>query len=126
MLLGICLPASAQICNSDPVAVADEATYSGSPTVIIDVLANDSEPDGEALTVGRLTTTCAGSLAEDFGLVTLTVSGTFSECTISYQITDESGNSATGTVTVQDGTSIFLDGFESGDLSRWSIGRQEP
>ena len=121
---GICIPSSAGICNSDPVAVADEATYLGSPTVIVDVLANDSEPDGEALTVGSLSTTCAGSLAEGFGLVTLTVTGPFSDCTISYQITDESGNSASGTVTVRDGTTIFLDGFESGDLSRWSIGKQ--
>jgi len=119
LLLAFCPPASAQ-CNSDPVATGDTVVYAGGPVLVVDVLANDLEPDGEALAVTPLSTTCSGTLSEDLGLVTLAVSSFSAECTISYRITDESGASDTVTVSVLDGTEIFAGGFETGDTSRWS------
>ena len=121
LLFVLAAPAAAQPCNTTPVALDDEAAYIGGP-VVVDVLANDSEPDGEALTVGSLSTTCPGTVSEDLGLVTLFVSGEMpEECMISYEITDERGASATASVTVEDNTEIFSDGFESGDTSLWTL-----
>ena len=78
LLFVLAAPAAAQPCNTTPVALADQAGYIGGP-VVVDVLANDSEPDGEALTVGSLSTTCPGTVSEDLGLMTLTVSGEMPE-----------------------------------------------
>ncbi|MEE8507948.1 MAG: Ig-like domain-containing protein [Myxococcota bacterium] len=119
LLLAVCPPASAQ-CNADPVAAADTVVYTGGPVVVVDVLANDVEPDGEALAVTPLSTTCTGILGEDLGLLTLTVTGFSGDCTIGYRINDESGGSDSATVTVSDGTEVFSDGFETGDTSRWA------
>ncbi len=113
-------PVAAQ-CNLDPVANDDTLRYFGGSVVVIDVLANDLEPDGEALTVGNLSTTCSGAVSEDFGLVTLALASYSEECMIQYRITDESGRFDTATVTVADGTRIFLDDFETGDPSQWPI-----
>ncbi len=120
-LLAVLGPPAAAQCNLDPVANDDTLRYFGGSAVVIDVLANDLEPDGEVLTVGNLSTTCAGTVSEDFGLVTLTLASFSEECSIQYRITDESGRFDTATVTVADGTRIFLDDFESGDPSRWPI-----
>jgi hypothetical protein len=119
LLLAFHPSASAQ-CNNAPVAVNDTAVYVGGPVVVVDVLGNDSEPDGEALAVGNLTTTCSGTVSEDLGLVTLTVAGFSGDCAIGYRVTDENGLSDTATVSVLDGTGIFEDGFETGDASRWN------
>jgi Bacterial Ig domain len=112
-------PALAQ-CNASPIAIDDLAFHEGR-LIIVDVLANDVEPNGEALTVTNISTTCAGTLAEDFGLVSLEPPAPVAEdCTISYQVVDESGNSASATVVVQSIGLLFEDGFESGDTTGWS------
>ncbi len=120
LLAALASQAAAQ-CNLNPVANDDTLRYFGGSAVVIDVLANDLEPDGEVLTVGNLSTTCAGTVGGDFGLVTLTLASYSEECSIQYRITDESGRFDTATVTVADGTRIFLDDFETGDPSRWPI-----
>jgi Bacterial Ig domain len=119
LLLAICPPASA-LCNGDPGAVDDVVVYTGGAALVVDVLANDSEPDGEALTVGNLSTTCTGTVSQDLGLVTLAVTSFSGACTIGYRITDERGSFDTATVSVLDGTEIFSDGFETGDTSQWT------
>jgi hypothetical protein len=112
---------TAQVCNTPPTASPDQADFSGG-TVVVDVLANDADVDGEALEVFGLATTCPGSATEEFGVVTLAMSviRLESDCTITYQVRDEAGFTATSTVTVRDATGIFSDSFESGDLSDWS------
>jgi hypothetical protein len=112
-------PSASAQCNSPPVALDDAAVYVGGSVLVVDVLANDSA-DGEALAVSNLSTTCLGTLSEDFGLVTLTVAGFSGDCSIGYRVTDEGGLFDTATVSVLDGTGIFTDSFESGDTSRWS------
>ena len=112
--------AEGQPCNSPPLAQNDLAEHFGGP-VVVDVLANDTEPDGEALTVTGLSTTCNGTVAADLGLVTMTptVPGV-ENCTISYRARDERGlTSATATVSITISAAIFADGFETGDSSRW-------
>ncbi len=103
LFLWLCPTASAQ-CNDNPVAAADAVVYSGGSMVVVDVLANDVEPDGEALTLDNLSTTCTGTVSEDLGLVTLTVTDFSGDCTIGYRITDESGGTDTATVTVSGAT----------------------
>ncbi len=102
-----------------PLAVDDEAFHSAE-LMLIDVLANDVEPDGEALTVIIGSTTCDGTVSEDFGLVSLDPSIPRSEdCQIAYQLEDEQGNTASATIFVRSAGVVFKDGFESGDTSAW-------
>ena len=119
--LGSPASSSAQPCNSQPVAQNDFVEHFGG-TVVVDVLANDTEPDGEALSVTSLTTTCAGTVSADLGLVIMasTSAGT-EDCTISYRARDERGlSSAPATVVISRAASLFADGFETGDTSRWT------
>jgi len=118
---GAVAPAAAQGCNNPPQAVADAADHLGK-IVAVDVLANDSDPDGDALSVIVVGWTCHGTVEEDLGLVTLHPDPTRAEdCTISYRLTDERGGlSDTVAVEVQAVTAIFADGFESADVSAWS------
>lgn len=121
-LLWLAVPSNllAQPCNTAPAAFDDTVAHNGR-VIVVDVLANDVESDGEALTIAALSTTCSGSLSEDFGLVTLQPPTPVSEeCTISYTIADERGGSASATVQVHFSGLLFMDSFESGDTSAWS------
>jgi hypothetical protein len=87
--------------NDPPVAAADQATTSGS-SVTIALLANDSDPDGDALTVVKVFPARGGS-------VTLSANGTITYKPLrgfsgtdrfTYQVADGKGATATGGVTV--------------------------
>jgi hypothetical protein len=87
--------------NDAPVAAADQATTSGS-SVTIAVLANASDPDGDALTVAKVFPARGGS-------VTLSANGTVTYKPLvgfsgtdrfTYQVADGKGGTATGGVTV--------------------------
>ena len=106
--------------NDTPVAVDDQADHHGGTVLVVDVLANDSDADGEALEIYGLSG-CSGTLAVEFGVVTLTPShGAPEACTITYSIRDEDDNSSTATVTVNSSaTLLFRDDCELGDDSRW-------
>jgi len=110
------------ICSTNPTVVGDAVTAVDEP-VLIDVLANDSDAEGEALTVSLGLDNCPGDPTVDgYQLVTFTPDPVVNAtCYIHYTVTDESGNSANGTITVTgDPSLIFRDGLESGDASRWS------
>ncbi len=49
LTLAVHAPVAAQTCDSAPVAADDTVDHLARP-LIVDVLANDVEPDGEALT----------------------------------------------------------------------------
>jgi large repetitive protein len=83
--------------NRDPVAEPDNATTEPGTLVIIDVLSNDSDPDGDPLTVT--------SASAPNGTVTINPDGTLSYTpnpgfettdTITYTISDGNGGTATG------------------------------
>jgi len=110
------------ICSTAPTVVDDSVEAIDEP-VLIDVLANDSDAEGEALTVSLGLKNCAGTVTvDDDQLVTFAPSGVVNAtCYINYTVTDESGNSANGRITVTgDPSLIFRDGFESGGAARWS------
>jgi hypothetical protein len=90
--------------NSPPVAMDDSASLTAGTSVNIAVLANDSDPEGDALTVTTVT-----QPADGHGTVTINADGTLTYTqtvfangteTFTYTISDGHDNTATATVTV--------------------------
>jgi Bacterial Ig domain len=124
LILGYCV-APPLWANLQPDAVNDIVTNYGNAATF-DALANDADPDGDALTVEVLSATCAPSLAavvEDNGLIRVLPTSPSPRpfaCTVSYRVSD---GSLTDTATLSwplDGWAIFSDGFESGSTGAWS------
>ena len=87
--------------NDAPVATDDNAETSEDAPVVIDVLSNDSDPDGDALSIDSFEQPANGTVVQNAG-------GTFSYTpnadfngtdTFTYTVTD--GNGGTSTATVQ-------------------------
>ena len=94
---------TALIENCPPVAVDDAATTVNGFPVTINVLANDSDPDGDPLTVTGVTDPPNGTAVNNNdGTVTYTPDcGFFGIDTFDYTISDGQGGTDTGTVTVR-------------------------
>ncbi len=88
--------------NAPPQAVDDETLTMAGP-VTIDLLANDSDPDGDALRIVALGTPAYGSVTVDAGqIVTYWPQAGFTGTDrFSYTIDDGRGEAATATVTVR-------------------------
>lgn len=87
--------------NDNPVAAADSATTDAETLVTINAMANDSDVDGDSLSIS--------SAAASNGVVTVSAQGVVSYTpavgfdgtdTIFYSLNDGQGGSATGTITV--------------------------
>ena len=91
------------VVNRAPVAASDTASTNRTAPVTIGVLANDSDPDGDALAVTALSTPANGTVVKNAdGTITYTAkSGFVGTDTFTYQATDGVANSNTATVTVQ-------------------------
>jgi hypothetical protein len=91
------------VTNRNPVAVDDTATTVNGFPVTINVLANDSDPDGDPLTVTGVTDPPNGTAVNNGdGTVTYTPDcGFFGIDTFDYTISDGQGGTDTGTVTVR-------------------------
>lgn len=86
-----------------PVAVDDAATTRAGTAVMIDVLANDSDPDGDALAIESFTQPSNGetSLGDAGGAIIYTPAEGFTgEDSFTYTATDGQGGSATAAVAV--------------------------
>ena len=88
--------------NNDPVPVDDSAATGAAAAVVIAVLANDTDPDGDPLTVTAVTDGAGGSVVNNGdGTVTYTPDAGFSGQDIfSYTVEDGKGGSATANVAV--------------------------
>lgn len=90
--------------NSPPVANDDEARVMKGQAVDIPVLANDSDPDGDPLTVVSVTHTGPGNAAvsinPDNTVRYESLRGTMGYDTFDYTVSDGRGLTATATVTV--------------------------
>lgn len=110
--------------NDDPVAGPDSGTTGFETPVTIDVLANDSDVDGDTLTVASATPGTNGSTTVNAdGTVTYTPDAGFSGSdTFDYTVEDGNGGSATSTVTVTVGDAPtptrdgIIDGTDGADL----------
>lgn len=84
-----------------PVAVGDAATVSEDGTVLVDVLSNDSDPDGDPLTITGVTGAVAGIASVESGQIRYTPNADFNgQETLTYAIADGRGGVATGVLTV--------------------------
>ncbi len=86
--------------NDFPVAVADSVTTDEDVAVSLNVIANDTDVDGDTL---ELLSASAqnGSVAISGGIVTYTPNSDFNGSdTVSYEISDGNGGTATGELTV--------------------------
>ena len=89
--------------NDAPVAVADTVTTDEDTAVSIDVLANDSDVDGDTLSVSAVTQGANGVVAIDgqTGEVTYTPDADFNGSdSFTYTVSDSNGGTDTETVTV--------------------------
>ncbi|MBV7265915.1 Ig-like domain-containing protein [Erythrobacter ani] len=89
------------ITNPPPVAANDTATTDEDVAVNIDVLANDTDPDGDTLSLASATALNGSAVIEADGTITYTPAQDFNGTdTITYQISDGEGGVDTATVTV--------------------------
>lgn len=87
--------------NRAPVAASDAALTTIGNGVLVDVLANDSDPDGDAISLIAAQGAAHGAVALQAGKVLYTPSSGYTGSdTFSYQIRDARGATATGTVNV--------------------------
>lgn len=89
--------------NRAPSAGADTATVARGATAYIAVLANDTDPDGDALTVTAVTAPSKGSavVTGNGTTITYTAPSNFTGTTsFTYKVSDGKGGTATATVTV--------------------------
>ena len=87
--------------NDPPVAGDDVATVAEDSSVVIDVLANDSDPDGGVLTVIEASATHGNVTINQDGSLTYAPNPNFAGTdTIVYTISDGQGGTASTTVTV--------------------------
>lgn len=88
--------------NANPVAVADSANTIVGQAVVVDVVANDTDGDGDPLTVVSLDPPAHGSVAlnPDGTIAYTPVGGYIGSDSFGYAISDGFGGTATGTVNV--------------------------
>ncbi len=88
--------------NAAPVAVDDVAAARSAITTVIAVVANDADPDGEALTVSSVSTPAHGSAVLTAGgkVRYTSVAGFVGVDTFTYAVTDPRGGVSTATVRV--------------------------
>ncbi|MCL4862624.1 MAG: tandem-95 repeat protein, partial [Caldilineaceae bacterium] len=87
--------------NRAPTAGKDSATTAPGAPVIIDVLANDADPDGDALTITIATPPSNGTAVVESGKIVYTPSpGFVGTDSFTYIASDGKGGAATATVTV--------------------------
>ncbi|WP_341504227.1 Ig-like domain-containing protein [Gallaecimonas sp. GXIMD4217] len=91
----------AEPANQAPRAANDEASTGHGQAVTIPVLANDSDPDGDSLTVTGVTGVNGAAVINEDGSITFTPASGFSGTeTFSYQVADGRGGHATAGVAV--------------------------
>lgn len=89
------------IAGGVPVAANDTATTPRSTPVLIDVLANDRDPENQILSIGTVSAPGNGTAVVVSGQVRYTPNAGFAGTdTFTYTAVDPDGNSATATVTV--------------------------
>mgnify|MGYP000005862283 CR=1 FL=1 len=91
--------------NAAPTAAADSAATAEGEAVTIDPLANDSDADGDTLTISQLTAPANGvAIVNPDGTVTYTPDAGFTgDDSFDYTVDDGNGGSATASVTVSVG-----------------------
>ncbi|MEM7456262.1 MAG: S8 family serine peptidase [Planctomycetota bacterium] len=99
--LGLAMAAITQPGNSAPTASNDTAVVNEDNSVNVSVLNNDSDPDGDTLTIQSFSQGSNGSVSESGGVVTYTPVANFNgNDSFTYTINDGNGNTDSATVFV--------------------------
>ena len=98
--LSVTTPQVPVLANRPPVAVADSASLAPRKLITLSVLANDSDPDGDPLTVTQVTHGTRGSVTILGSTVRYQSLGTSGLDSFSYAISDGKGGIATGVVSL--------------------------
>jgi len=107
--------------NADPVADNDTATTDEDIPVLIDVLGNDSDIDGDTLNVDSVTDPAHGSVVNNGIDVNYTPDPYFNGIdTFTYTVSDGNGGTATATVTVN------VNPAGGGPVVAWTATDQNP
>jgi hypothetical protein len=117
--------------NTPPVAGNDAAQVEANHAVTIDVLANDYDPDGHAISISSVTAPAQGTAEKAGGAVLYTSTNTWTGSdTFTYTIQDTMGgtDSATVTVTVVEDVSppTLLAAQSAGDSNSVTVFFDEP
>ncbi len=90
------------VINNFPGAADDSAITNADTPVLINLLANDSDPDNDGLTITSITAPASGTVSDNGdGTVTYTPNaGFFGSDGFSYSVDDGNGGSASANVTV--------------------------
>ncbi len=89
------------IQNIPPIAVNDVATTPEDTPVTVAVLTNDSDPDGDALTITAASTSDGTVVVNPDGTLTFTPAENFNgQAVVTYTVSDGQGGTATATLTV--------------------------
>lgn len=91
-----------QSVNQLPVAMNDTYVVSYARNTQLDVLANDSDPDGDALSIVSFTQPDTGSISQGNGNLIFAPETAFLSTSFTYTISDGKGSTATATVTLID------------------------
>ena len=87
--------------NDPPVAVNDAYTTPMNTAITLAVITNDTDPDGDALTVVSFTAPTTGTVTQSGNqLVYTPATGFFGTATFTYTISDGHGGTSTATVTI--------------------------
>jgi concanavalin A-like lectin/glucanase superfamily protein/Big-like domain-containing protein len=110
------LPACVPGVNHPPVAQPDSATTYGTTAVVIKVLANDSDPDGNALTIVKVTPPPSGTvvLNADKTITYRPAAGFSGFVQFTYVISDGAGGLASGVVDVNVTSLVLALSFNEG------------
>ncbi len=112
------VPSTPPAVNSPPVAAADVVVVPKNAMWDIDVLANDSDVDGDALSLSSVTQGAHGLVEVSGNLVVYTPNGNFvGEDNFSYVVSDVFNATATGNVRVLVGMGLEYEYFEGGNWS---------
>ncbi len=113
--------------NRPPAAVNDVATTSFRTAVSIDVLANDTDPDGDPMTltaVGAVSPAGAGTAEVAGGRVRFSPASDFAGvASMQYTATDSAGAAATATATVQVADRVRVPPVAGPDLANLITGQ---
>ncbi len=98
--------------NRAPDAVEDAPTTGKDTAITVDVLANDTDPDGDALTITNVTQPQAGSATIVNNKVVYTPNGTVGSMSMTYTISDGHGHTDQTVLTIavtdpSDGNNAF-------------------
>lgn len=86
--------------NASPIATDDTAITSIFSSVTIDVLANDTDPDGDDKSITSIDSILGGSAVIEDNKIVYTAGSLPGEFSLTYTVEDEHGNSDIGTVII--------------------------